>query len=433
MITINISQKIAIWMIIILISEGMIVKSAIFLGNDPTVAHYAISAALGTVIFLICIINKYLRYIINWQSIIFLFCVLWSLFSSVRTEYSPNLIATITFGAMFLFFFSSIPVLINSVRQSSVRILYFPFLAMAVISLILYLTEISSVFDPDSGRFLGSYISVANAGIGFSFFTIFSAYFALTLQERGKKIFYAFMVLIGLYLCFLTKTRSVALETIAFIALLYYGYRISNLKERRSFLVPALVIFGVSALISVVVVGGVDWSDTASDYRISEGRFQDSRTGNWAFGVERALNAPLFGEGMLTKQTQGGTRSLDLATGDNYDSTYDPHSLVLSLSVQAGLPFAIGIMILILGTLLQYLMIFGIKKALCSPEFVICAVHTLVMIPSGGDLTSFGNFSDRIYWILLGAVALQSNLEKRKRTAYRPPIAQRAVSRPLVI
>lgn len=431
--TINTSQKIALWLIFILISEGMIVKSAIFLDNDPTLAHYVISAAIGSGLLLICIINNYFKYIINWQSAIFSFCSVWALISSIRTGYAPNIIAVFTFAAMFLFFFASIPIMIYSTGRSVIKVLYLPFFLMAIMSLILYFTEIWPAFDSASGRFLGSYISVANAGVGFSFFTVFSAVLALINKEQYKRIFYILMVSIGLYLCFLTKTRSVALETIAFVTIIYYGNRISSLKETRSFIVPALVIVGISAVFSVVVVGSIDWSGTATDYRISEGRFQDSRTGNWAFGVERTLNAPLFGEGMLTKQTQGGTRSLDLATGDNYDSTYDPHSLILSLSVQAGLPFAIGMMILILGTIIQYLTVFGLKKALCSPEFVICSVHTLVMIPSGGDLTSFGNFSDRIYWILLGVIALRSNLAKTNKKAYRHSAIRRPISRPLVI
>jgi hypothetical protein len=409
--TINTSQKIALWLILALIAEGMIVKSAIFLDNDPTLPHYIISAALGSLIFIICIINKYAKYMINWQSIVFLSCLIWSFLSSFQTGYTPNLIAVATFGCMFLFFFISIPVMIQSVEKNVIRVIYPPFFLMALISIFLYMTELWSTIDPSSNRFLGSYISVANASIGFSFFTAFSFAMIFSYQDHRKKIFFGLMTILGIYLCFLTKTRSIALETIFFIAVIYYGNRISNPLKKGAWLAPVIATLGILSAFMIVIAGNFDWSATAADYRVAEGSLQDSRTGNWAFGIERTLNAPLFGEGMLTKQTQGGTRSLDLAGGDNYDSSYDPHSLVLSFSVQAGIPFAIGMIILIFGTIIQYAAIFGIKKSLSNATFVICSIHTLVMIPTGGDLTSFGNYSDRIYWILLGVIALKSNLQ----------------------
>jgi hypothetical protein len=409
--TINTSRKVALWLIFALISEGMIVKSAIFLENDPTLSHYVLSAGLGAVIFLTCIINKYIKYMINWQSILFLSCLIWSFLSSVKTGYTPNMIAVATFGCMFFFFFVSIPIIVRSVGKDIIRVLYVPFLIMALLSIFLYITDVWPTIDPLSNRFLGSYISVANASIGFSFFTAFSVALLFSSNNHQRKIFFGIMIVLGLYLCFLTKTRSIALETITFVFAIYYGNRISSPRRQGAWFVPTLAIIGFMSAIFVIIVGNFDWSETAVDFRVAEGSLQDSRTGNWAFGIERTLNAPLFGEGMLTKQTQGGTRALDLAGGDNYDSSYDPHSLILSFSVQAGIPFAVGMLVLIFGTIIQYFMIFGLKKSLNNPVFVICLVHTLVMIPTGGDLTSFGNYSDRIYWILLGIIALNSNLE----------------------
>jgi hypothetical protein len=412
--TVNTSQKIALWLIFALICEGMIAKSAIFLDNDPTLFHYIASAILGSIIFLLCIINKYIKYMINWQNILFLFCLIWSFLSSIQVGYTPNFIAVATFGCIFLFFFVSIPIISLSVRQDIIRVMYTPFLLMALISIFLYVTELWPTIDPLSNRFLGSYISVANASIGFAFFTAFSTALIFTSKNHQEKIFFITMMILGFYLCFLTKTRSVALETIVFVSAIYYGNRISNPLKRGAWLAPVLIAIGVISTFLIIIVGNFDWSQTAIDYRVAEGSLQDSRTGNWEFGIERTLNAPLFGEGMLTKQTQGGTRSLDLAGGDNYDSSYDPHSLILSFSVQAGIPFAVGMLTLIFGTIIQHINIFGIKKSLNSPVFTICFIHTIIMIPTGGDLTSFGNYSDRIYWILLGTLALNSKLEKLK-------------------
>jgi hypothetical protein len=429
--TISTSKKIALWLILFLILEGMLVKSAFFIGNDPTLFHYIASAIIGFLIFLICIINNLIKYTIKWQFILFAMCIIWSFFSSYQTGYVPNLIAVFTFSCMFLFFFVSIPIIIYTCERDLIKSIYFPFFIMAFISIFLYITEISSTIDPMSGRFLGSYISVANASVGFSFFTAFSAALIFNNNHNTKKVFYIMMTFLGLYLCFLTKTRSIILEIIVTIAIIYYGNRISNPLKARAWFAPSIVAIGVLGSILVVAVGNLDWSDTAIEYRVSEGSLQDSRTGNWAFGIERTLNAPLFGEGMLTKQTQGGTRSLDLAGGDNYDSSYDPHSLILSFSVQAGIPFAIGMIFLIFGTLIQHIKTFGIKKSLASAEFVICSVHTFVMIPTGGDLTSFGNYGDRIYWILLGMIALRANLQRSEKSSYRHSFVGR--SRPRVI
>jgi O-antigen ligase len=216
------------------------------------------------------------------------------------------------------------------------------------------------------------------------------------------------LLIAALYLLFLTKTRTALAETFAIIAILVYGFRLTTHANARGWLGPSLATLALISSALVFGSGSFDFQSTATDFRLAEGSLEDSRAGNWEFGVERILNAPLFGEGLLTKQTQGGSRSLDIATGDNYDPTYDPHSLILSFGVQAGIPFAIGMLALIFGTLVQYLMAFGLRRALSSPEFVICLVHTLVMIPGGGDLTSFGNVMDRIYWIFLGFLAVSS-------------------------
>jgi O-antigen ligase len=147
-----------------------------------------------------------------------------------------------------------------------------------------------------------------------------------------------------------------------------------------------------------------------------------SRNENWTFGVERIIKQPWFGEGMLTKQTQGGQSTVNMQqTSTNYNPIYDPHSLLLSLGVQGGLPFLFAVMLLILLPLFNYTRQVGMGRVLGAPEFVFCFVQLLSMIPAGGDLTSFGNVTDRIFWILLGSLSLKVALNDapRKRQARR--------------
>jgi O-antigen ligase len=398
----------SILLIIALIIEGMVAKSSIFVSNDPTTLHYATSAFIGILIVLFTFHYKLFTFFLSYQSFIFVICFIWAFVSTWEIGFSPNYIALFTFALMYVIFFYAIPAILFHFNFSTINALYVPFIFMILISVTLAAIEAPGAVDPDSGRFWGAFISVANAGLAFTFFAVFSAFKLIEAQSMPWKWWHGILLVLTLYLLFLTKTRSALAETFAIIAILVYGFRLKAHPSARGWLGPTLAALSLISSALVLGSGSFDFQNTATDFRLAEGSLEDSRARNWEFGIERIVNAPLFGEGLLTKQTQGGSRSLDIATGDNYDPTYDPHSLILSFGVQAGIPFALGMMALILGTLVQYLMAFGLRRALSSPEFVICLVHTFVMIPGGGDLTSFGNVMDRIYWIFLGFLAVAS-------------------------
>lgn len=181
-----------------------------------------------------------------------------------------------------------------------------------------------------------------------------------------------------------------------------------------------MVSMGVAGLLLMFVAlsglaastGVVPLDDELESFRLGDSQLTDSRTGNWEFGIERIIRAPLFGEGLLTKQTQGGTRGVDFAGETSYDPLYDPHSLILSFGVQAGIPFMIAMTALIVLILARFVSTFGVQRSLESPEFVIASVHFAVMIFAGGDLTTLGNIIDKIFWILLGTVALKTELAR---------------------
>jgi O-Antigen ligase len=292
-----------------------------------------------------------------------------------------------------------------------------------LVSVFIYFVFPQLAYDPDSGRFSGALISVAVACNVFSLFAVLAFYAYQVGQTSKARIWHGSMVLLGFTLLYLSKTRSSLLEALFAIFLLWVGGRVAAKAAQRNVLrnvmIPVLVLLAGATFIVAFSLGGIDKTAQLNDFRLSETSLLDARGGNWEFGIERVLAAPVFGEGLLTKQTQGGTASLNLEEGKNYNPIYDPHNLILSFAVQGGIPFAFAMIALIVGSLGYFLRAFGWRQALRSPEFVICAVRTLIMVPAGGDLTSFGNSIDRIYWMLLGVVVIKAFA---KNSAYKSQI-----------
>jgi O-antigen ligase len=237
---------------------------------------------------------------------------------------------------------------------------------------------------------------------------------ALLARTPASFATYAAVSLLSLIFLYLTKTRSSLLEAlVCLIVMLAF----SPLHQGRKMvaMAAAVLILGFVALSGVALTTGVVAVDRELDSFRAGQTLADARGGNWAFGIERIGESPMFGEGLLAKQTQGGTRGVDFGSETSYDPRFDPHSLVLSFGVQAGIPFMLAMSGLILMVFGRYLAAFGLRRSLEAPEFLIGVVHFAIMLAAGGDLTALGNLVDKIYWVFLGTMALKAELVLRQR------------------
>jgi O-antigen ligase len=223
---------------------------------------------------------------------------------------------------------------------------------------------------------------------------------------------YGLTSMVSLVFLYLTKTRSSLAECLACLMLMMIFSPMRRGAKMVSMGVAGLLLMFVALSGLAASTGIVPLDDELESFRLGDEQLTDARSSNWEFGIERIIQAPLFGEGLLTKQTQGGTRGVDFAGETSYDPRYDPHSLILSFGVQGGIPFMIAMTALIVLILSRFVAMFGIQRSLESPEFVIASVHFAVMIFAGGDLTTLGNVIDKIFWILLGTVALKTELAR---------------------
>ena len=344
--------------------------------------------------------------------------IAWTLIGSYQTGYALNYIASVTFGLLILSCFFWLPYVCYRAGVKTWRLLFVVLGIPAVLSFPMFLLVPELAIDSASGRLAGTFISVAVACNIFFYVSVLAA-FALKLTKRRRfQLLYLSVCLVSLICLYLTRTRSSLLEAFVCIFIVRVTSAHGKIIFRRlfaSFTFVAILIFSIVLGVSTL---DVDLNSEISGFRL-ENSILNSRDGNWAFGVERISKQPFFGEGMLTKQTQGGQAQVNLEASDNYNVIYDPHSLVLSLGVQGGVPLLVAVMFLIFFPLIAVFKIRGASGVLGSPEFVLCSVHLCTMIPAGGDLTSFGNSVDRIFWILLGALSLQVAQHTTRQQAAR--------------
>jgi O-Antigen ligase len=408
--------------------EGLIVKSFYFVGNDPVLIHYILSSAICALAGFILIFSVGLKNLSVVEGLLLMASFAWSFASSLASGQQGNLISSITFSLSVLMSFVFVPRLMLAVDFDVRRLLRTSLGVFVVGSAVIMLPFFGGGYEGASGRFSGSAISVAVAGNLFFLATAFYSYNSREKNEWRPRLVSLVLLSLSFGFLFLTYTRSLLAAAVGILLLVVFTNRKGNIQGKT--LIAAAGIFLVLSFFALLylVIKDVNIPQLLVDFRLADGgSATDSRMGNWVFGLERISDAPWFGEGMLAKQTAGGGE-LDLdAAGSTYNVLYDPHSLPLSLGVQAGIPFAVLVMALLVWVHIRYVLTFGITNSLASVDFMIGIVLLVSMVPGGGDLTSMGNVIDRIYWILLGTFALRTNLQlthennARNRKYFVPP------------
>jgi O-antigen ligase len=404
-----------LWIRILLgafIAIGLVVKSFLFVDGEPVLIHYALNGFIVGLAGIAYFSAGGRNLLASPIALALGFALFWSLVSALFSPISLNIVAVAAFAVVSVCSLIFFPALCLRVGVEPWRLLTYILGATVPLTALLWLVDPALVTDPESGRFSGALVSVAVACNIYFFVCVFAFRGALLASSRGISMVYGLTSMVSLVFLYLTKTRSSLAECLACLMLMMIFSPMRRGAKMVSMGVAGLLLMFVALSGLAASTGIVPLDDELESFRLGDEQLTDARSSNWEFGIERIIQAPLFGEGLLTKQTQGGTRGVDFAGETSYDPRYDPHSLILSFGVQGGIPFMIAMTALIVLILSRFVAMFGIQRSLESPEFVIASVHFAVMIFAGGDLTTLGNVIDKIFWILLGTVALKTELAR---------------------
>jgi O-antigen ligase len=402
-----------LWLSLLLVGFlglGLFFKSFLFVNGEPVAISYAfngifIVALLATLLFLgrLISLNKPIF-------LLFAFALAWATISSWASGIAMNYVATFSMLVMLAGCFYALPLACLVCRLEPWRLINTITLVTVVLSAIMAVVFPYLTVDAESGRFSGFFVSVAIACNFFLFSSVLSSAAALRARTSGEAYIYLGLAALSFLLMFLTRTRSVLIETLLILMILG---AFSPMKRGLKMLVLAiggwlLVLAFISG--TAVTTGLVSIDQQLQEFRLANDSIIASRNNNWDFGLQRIAEHPFFGEGLLTKQTEGGTKDIDLSEGGSYNQFYDPHSLPLSLAVEGGIPFMLAVLGLISLILVRFIIRFGIARALQSPDFIIVAVHFAVMTLAGGDLTTLGNIVEKVFWMLVGSLELKNRL-----------------------
>jgi hypothetical protein len=389
---------------------GMIIKSVLFVDGEPVVINYGLTG-LGVGLLGLMVLTMVPVPVERTMGVLCGMAVIWAALSAVMSGFPLNIVAAGSFALLVGGFGLILPVILWRSGVEAWRLVNILLTVGTVVTLLLAVVLPDLTIDPLSSRFRGAYVSVAVACTMFGFNALLSIKAALTAKSRVELAFWVAIVLTAAVLLYLTRTRSSLAECLVGVFIL-----VAFAQMTRGVRLVVLAVIGLGVLFSVAALGAASTGVVAVDeqleaFRLSDTNLTDARGGNWEFGIERIRARPLFGEGLLAKQTQGGTSALDLDAETNYDPRYDPHSLALSAGVQGGIPFLILMMAVFIYIPARFVAVFGVRAALASPEFVLVALRLSVSLLSGGDMTALGNIADKIVWLMLGMMALKIELK----------------------
>jgi len=411
-----------LWMSILVtgfFAIGLLFKSFIFVGGEPVAVNYIFNGLFVGGMLAGLLFTSRFQPIGRPIALLFAFAIVWVTISSGVSGITMNYLAAFSMAVMLAGCFYAVPVVCLSVGFEPWRFINIISLVTIALSLAMVLVAPALTIDPESGRFSGFFLSVAIACNFFFLSTVLSVASALRARSNGQFYFYVGAAILSFFFMYITRTRSVLIETMFCVMVLC---TFSPMRRGLKMLIMAVAAWLlVLGLVSgtAVSTGLVSLDDQLEEFRLADGSLTDARNRNWQFGLERIAERPLFGEGLLTKQTEGGTRDLQIGEGGSYNQAYDPHSLPLSLSVQGGIPFMLAIIGVIVLVLFRFVNRFGLVRSLQSPDFVLVATHLPVMMLAGGDLTTLGNMVEKTFWMLVGALEIKNALVRPDDPRYR--------------
>jgi len=294
-------------------------------------------------------------------------------------------------------FYLSITSNLSTYGPSPRRVILYFLAIWVILSLITLLISPAMSYELPSLRFRGALISVANACNIFFFATIYFAW-SFKYEVFFKRGASGCLGVLSFIFLLMTLTRSSIL--LAILGLLVFAST-DSLGRIRGFKVASILL--IFAVFLIVVVMTID-SSTLDGLRLG-GDLLSSRDLVWDEGLSRIRETFLWGTGLLTKQTKGGSAELDFSSS-NYDPTFDAHALGITLIEQGGVLFLILVMALLILPLWKFLRVYGIRASLQNPEFLIMILVIPSMMFAGGDMISLGSLVNRLQWLFLGILSI---------------------------
>jgi len=411
-----------LWLTILLVGflgGGLFFKSFVFVEDEPVVVNYLFNGIfIGAMLAGLLAVRGFVP-IGRPVFLLLTFAAAWAMISSAVSGIAMNYVATLAMIIMLAGCFYATPTICLWIGQEPWRLLNKLILIALAVSVIFLATPYGFGVDPLSGRFSGFFISVAVACNFFFFGVVLNLASALRARTQLEVNLYIVAIVASLIVLYLTRTRSSLIEAMfCFLVLATFSPMRRGMKMLVLTLAGWVFVLGIVSG-TAVSTGLVSVDEQLEEFRLSDSSLTDARNLNWEFGLQRIAERPIFGEGLLTKQTDGGTRDIKLGEGGSYNQVYDPHSLPLSLAVECGVPFMIAMMGVITLILIRFVNRFGLIRALQSPDFVLVATHFAVMMLAGGDLTTLGNMVDKVFWVLVGSLEIKNSLVHPADPRYR--------------
>lgn len=405
------------WIAGAIILVGMFAKSFLFREGEPVILHYALTSFCVALTAIYAVLSTRRLVVDPVVASLLIFAIIWAFFSAMASGIGLNLVAVVTFAVLAVGYGIFLPNLLFWSGKEGWEVISLLLSVGAVFSALFFLLAPDLAIDPDSGRLAGVYVSVAVSCTMLGFAAVLALRQSLVSKTAWVAIFWFSIFFASAVMVYLTKTRSSFAEmAVAIFLIMQFSPSSRGLKMIISSL-SAIAALAMLASILTISTGIASIDEQLTEFRLDDGSIIDSRNNNWSFGLERLAAKPLFGEGLLAKQTQGGTSGIDFDSKSSYNVSYDPHSLILSLGVQGGYPFLIAMCALMLWIPYRFVRVFGVSAALQSPEFILVSLRLLISIVAGGDMTALGNLVDKLCWLFLGLMAIKSELKVRQSQA----------------
>lgn len=253
------------------------------------------------------------------------------------------------------------------------------------------------------GRFIGVFkhiphmVSVSTLAFVFSLYHLFCVD-----HNRIKKLYLYASMLCAMTLLILTGTRSALASVLMATLLAFILFKSKSIKAK-------LAKFFI---MTFILLAGIFFGTDMADYAIQVSRgeksvglraAQDGVSSRWdevMRGYASFQEQPWLGYGILNKfgQSEDGTVGA-------YNANKDPHNIIISAGVVGGW----GFIVIIIGCFLG-LLILTLKRLSSKNEALqLLAIYMITQIPIIFIYhvhISMGGIADRIYWLVIGYLAI---------------------------
>ncbi len=269
------------------------------------------------------------------------------------------------------------------------------------ISLVLLVTHSATSFL--GGRFVGIFKHIPHMVSTSTLAYVFSLYLIFCMKHtRAQKIYLYASLVAALVALVMTGTRS-ALAAVIMATLLSFLFFKSNTVSGKFFKGTFLLLVLSISLVFGERIGDYAIQITRGEKSVGYRAAQDGVSSRWEEvlrGYDIFQENPWLGKGLTSK-----FQSSDQDAVGAYDASKDPHNLIVSAGVLGGWGFVVIVSIGFIGIFI--LSLFRLKSS--NPAIQLLAIYLLTQLPIIFIYhvhISLGGIADRVYWLVIGYLAL---------------------------